>query len=718
MNKMADLLENLNDAQREAVCTTEGPVMVMAGAGSGKTRVLTRRIAHLILDKGVSPYKILAVTFTNKAAREMKERISNLIGQDTRNMWVSTFHSFCSRFLRYEIEHLEGYTTKFQIIDDDDSERIIRDIMKNLNIDSKLYRPSVFQSLISSEKNLGIPNEFREPLMEKMYRNVFDQYQANLKNGNLVDFDDLIILTLKILKEFEDVREKYQAKFEYILVDEFQDTNTPQYELIKILALKNQNIFIVGDEDQSIYSFRGANIENIQSFKRDFSDGLKIILLEENYRSTKPILTAANSVIKNNINRIEKNLYTSNSRDNKPVFYKAESSYDEEMFIVDQIKKLKLDGYQYKDFAIIYRSNFLSRGYEEELIKYKIPYDIYGGISFFSRKEIKDICAYLRLIVNQNDDFSFERIVNEPKRKIGPAMIAKLKEEGMNHKISLFDSIDYLTATGNGYNSLIDFKFTILELAEDLENNEMEFIDIIDKIIEKTGYKAMLLETGDEGKDRLDNIMELKSILKDADEFYEGSRASKLEQVLQDLALKTDLDDKDENVDKVKLMTYHQAKGLEFKVVFMVAMEQGIFPNNNAFANKELEEERRICYVGITRAMEHLFITCAVNRYMFGHKEEHLESPYISEIGKENLDIAGTIRRTIPVIQTPVEKAPVEKKVEIVENDLKVGDIINHKLFGDGRVVEVKGKVVSIAFAAPVGIKKMLKDHPSIRKVE
>ena len=715
---MEDLCQNLNERQKEAVLTTEGPVIVMAGAGSGKTRVLTRRIAHLILDKNVSPYAILAVTFTNKAAREMKERISSLVSMDSRNMWVSTFHSFCARFLRIEINHLEGYTTKFQIIDDDDSERIIREIMKELNIDSKQFRPQNLQSLISEEKNLGIEQKFRDHQMTDVYKRVFDSYQKKLKHDNLVDFDDLIILTLKILNEFEDVLNKYQRKFEYILVDEFQDTNTPQYELIKLLSLKNRNIFIVGDEDQSIYSFRGAKVENIQLFQKDFDD-YKLILLEENYRSTKPILDIANRVIDNNKNRIKKNLFTSNTKDNKPIYYKAESSYDEEMFIVDQIKKLKLEGYEYKDFAIMYRSNFLSRGYEEEFIKYKIPYEIYGGISFFSRKEIKDICAYLRLIVNLNDDFSFERIVNEPKRKIGPAMISKLKDEGIAHNCSLFDSINYLNTSGNGYNSLIDFKFTIIELQEDLNNNEMEFIDIVDKILEKTGYKAMLKESGEEGQDRLDNIMELKSMLKDADEFYEGSRAEKLEQVLQDIALKTDMDDKDENTDAVKLMTYHQSKGLEFKVVFLVAMEEGIFPNMNAFSDKDREEERRICYVGITRAKEHLFLTSAKARYMFGHKEDHVPSEYISEIGLENLEIGGAIRRTIPV--TPIKTVEQTSKVEqpkLVENDLAVGDVINHKLFGDGRVVEVKGKIVSIAFAAPVGIKKMLKDHPSIRKVE
>ncbi len=688
--------------------------MVMAGAGSGKTRVLTRRIAHLILDNGVYPNHILAVTFTNKAAREMKERISKLINQDTRYMWVSTFHSFCAKFLRMEIENIpDGWTKSFEIIDDDDSEKILRDIIKDKGLDSKDYKAKVYAKLISDEKNLG-PNKFKNPKEQDIYKDIYSKYQAKLLHDNLVDFDDLILLTLRVLKENPLVAEEYQEKFEYILVDEFQDTNYTQYDLIKLLAAKHKNIFVVGDEDQSIYSFRGARVENIHNFKADFAD-TKLILLEENYRSVKPILDIANKVIDNNKGRIKKNLFTSKEDGIKPKFFNASSSYEEEMFIVDEIRKLKLSGYDYKDFAVMYRSNHLSRGIEEQFIKYNIPYEVYGGISFFQRKEIKDILAYLRVIINHDDDFSFERIVNEPKRKIGPAMIAKLKENGLLNNASLFSSIDTLTVTGNGYNSLIDFKFTILELEEDLNNNEMELIDIIDKILTKTGYEAMLKESGEEGKDRLDNIEELKSIIKEAVDSYDGTRVEVLQQMLQDVALKTDTDNKDDSTDKVKLMSYHQAKGLEFKVVFMMAMEQGIFPNANCYSEKELEEERRICYVGITRAMERLYLLSAHDRFMFGHKETHNRSIYIDEIGESNLDVVGLIRKAIPVEQSEpeVKEEPVQ-----VTNDLHIGDVVNHKLFGDGRVVEVNGRIVSIAFAAPTGIKKMLKDHPSIRKVE
>jgi len=708
-----NILDKLNEQQKEAVLTTEGPVMVMAGAGSGKTRVLTRRIAHLILNNNVYPSQILAVTFTNKAAREMKERVQSLVDVDTKHMWISTFHSFCARFLRSEIEHIEPYTCKYQIIDDDDSEKMVRDIIKDLGYDSKDYKPKLFTKLISDEKNLG-PQKLRDPQLNNMFIKIRDIYQKKLVEQNLVDFDDLIVLTLKILNEFEDVREKYQEKFHYILVDEFQDTNFVQYDLIKVLSGKYNNIFVVGDEDQSIYSFRGARIENIHKFKNEFNN-TKVILLEQNYRSTKPILDIANKVIKNNQSRIEKNLYTSNSDETLPKYFTGQSSYEEELFVVDEIKKLKASGYDYKDFAIMYRSNHLSRSIEETLIKYKLPYELYGGVSFFSRKEIKDICAYLRLIINHNDDFSFERIVNEPKRKIGPAMISKLKDNGIDKNASLFESIDSLNASGNGYNSLIDFKFTILELEEDLNNNELSITDIIDKILEKTGYRKMLKESGEEGEDRLENIAELKSLIKEyADAYEDLTRVEILEEMLQNITLKTDLDNKSEDNDTIKLMTYHQAKGLEFKVVFMIAMEEGIFPNQNAFGGDiEIEEERRICYVGITRARERLYLTNAIQRYVFGHQESHSPSRFINEIGNDNLERVGLVKRTIPV-QTPVKQSVEEKKP--VTNDLNVGDVVTHKLFGDGRVVEVKGRTVSIAFKAPVGIKKLLKDHPSISK--
>ncbi len=710
-----DLISTLNENQKEAVLTTEGPIMVMAGAGSGKTGVLTRKIAYLIEEKNVSPYKILSLTFTNKAAREMKERVKKFTGLDTNSMWISTFHSFCARFLRIEIECLEHYTSRFQIIDEEDSEKIIRESLKALNYDPKVYKPKQLKSLISDEKN-GEIIKLHDLQLQKVFHEVSDYYNKHLENNNLLDFDDLILKTLEVLKEHSEVREKYQFKFEYILVDEFQDTNALQYEIVHILAQKNNNIFIVGDEDQSIYSFRGARIENIYKFQKDF-DPVKIILLEQNYRSTKPILDIANNVIKHNKERIEKNLYTSNSEGSKPKYYKADGSYNEESYIIDQIKRLLKEGYSYKDFAIIYRSNFLSRSYEEMLRKNGIPYEIYGGISFFCRKEIKDICAYLRLIVDYNDNFSFERVVNEPKRKIGTAMVDKLRAVSIEHNCSLFEAIDYLASQGNSYNSLIDFKFTLIELHEDLYSDKFDLESIIDKILSKTGYAQMLKDQGDDGKDRLDNVYELKSMLT-SDDGLVASREEKLKSFLENLALMTDMDDKQASTDKVKLMTYHQSKGLEFNVVFLPAMEEGIFPNTNSMGlDKEEAEERRICYVGITRAREKLFISSCSSRIVFGQRLIHEPSRYIDEMGTSNLDIEGTIVRTIPV-EAPKAKVEEKKGVELVDNSIiKIGDNIHHEIYGDGRVVEDNGKIITVAFPANVGIKKLLKNHPTIKKI-
>ncbi len=708
------ILDGLNDAQREAVLTTEGPVMVMAGAGSGKTRVLTRRIAHLILDLGVYPSRILALTFTNKAAREMKERVGSLVNTQTKNMWVSTFHSFCARFLRLEISHLSEYTNEFQIIDDDETDKIIRSIIKDLGYDPKDFKSKEFAKYISEEKNLGYASiSTHDKSKLSLFNQIRDTYQKRLIEQNLLDFDDLICVSLKILKEFLDVRLRYQEKFRYILVDEFQDTNTTQYELIKLLANSDENVFVVGDEDQSIYSFRGARVENVLKFRQEFKD-CKLILLEENYRSTNNILNIANNVISNNKSRIVKNLFTSNKTAIKPKYFEAESSYDEERYIVNQIKELLRQGYEYKDFAIMYRSNYLSRSLEETLNKFSLPYELYGGVSFFQRKEIKDICAYLRLIINHNDDYSFERIVNEPKRKIGPAMIEKLKEIKNNFNVSLFESINFISTSGNGYNNLVDFKFCILELEEYLFDPANSTISIIDEILERTGYKKMLKESGEDGEDRLDNVLELKSHIKQYEiDYSEMSRRELFEFMLQNMTLMTDMDNKDPNSDRIKLMTYHQAKGLEFKVVFMIALEEGIFPNANVIDEGEIEEERRICYVGITRAKERLYLTYSQNRFLFGHKEMHQISRFIREMGFENLERDGIIKNTIPL----TKQAPEPVKAEPIVNDLAVGDNIEHTSYGVGRVVEIKGKIATVAFPLPTGIKKLMKDHPSIKKV-
>lgn len=709
-------LSSLNNNQRLAVETTEGPVMVMAGAGSGKTRVLTYRIAHLILDLGVLPSSILAVTFTNKAAREMKERVEVLTHEDVRHMWVSTFHSFCARFLRIELDSFEGYTSKFTIIDEDDALKIIRDILKNDNVDIKEYKPKRLLGLISDQKNKETI-AIAEPFLKNYYPKLYDKYNAALKKDNLLDFDDLIRVSLELLKARPETLAKYRNKFNYIMVDEFQDTNIIQYELIKLLTNDAQNIFIVGDQDQSIYSFRGAKVENIDLFIKNFPM-CKQILLEENYRSTNPILKIANNVIDCNKHRIKKNLFTNNDSSELPVYYHTSSGYDETMFVIDKIKELHLLGYPYSDFAILYRANALSRQFEDMLLRYQIPYVIYGGLSFFERKEVKDMIAYLRLIINYNDDFAFKRVVNEPKRKIGEALLEKLKKAQVLNNCSLFEAIDYIETAGIGFSNLIAFKFTIIELFDEYINNEEKpFIEIIDAILNKTGYGNMLKNEGEEGQDRLENILEMKTVIEEALEYYELSRKETLDALLSDLALRTDTDNKSENADCVKLMTYHQAKGLEYRVVFMVAMEQGIFPSFNCISELEQEEERRICYVGITRAKEKLYITNAESRYLYGQQQFESPSIYIKEMGLDNLNIIGTIKRPIATpIASVISKAPAkEEKPEAVE--INKGDKINHKAFGDGLVVEKNGNIITVAFPAPYGVKKLSAVHPSIRKI-
>lgn len=709
-------LSSLNNNQRLAVETTEGPVMVMAGAGSGKTRVLTYRIAHLILDLGVLPSSILAVTFTNKAAREMKERVEALTHEDVRHMWVSTFHSFCARFLRIELDSFEGYTSKFTIIDEDDALKIIRDILKNDNVDIKEYKPKRLLGLISDQKNKETI-AIAEPFLKNYYPKLYDKYNAALKKDNLLDFDDLIRVSLELLKARPEILAKYRNKFNYIMVDEFQDTNIIQYELIKLLTNDAQNIFIVGDQDQSIYSFRGAKVENIDLFIKNFPM-CKQILLEENYRSTNPILKIANNVIDCNKHRIKKNLFTNNDSSELPVYYHTSSGYDETMFVIDKIKELHLLGYPYSDFAILYRANALSRQFEDMLLRYQIPYVIYGGLSFFERKEVKDMIAYLRLIINHNDDFAFKRVVNEPKRKIGEALLEKLKTAQVLNNCSLFEAIDHIETAGIGFSNLIAFKFTIIELFDEYINNEEKpFIEIIDAILNKTGYGNMLKNEGEEGQDRLENILEMKTVIEEALEYYELSRKETLDALLSDLALRTDTDNKSENADCVKLMTYHQAKGLEYRVVFMVAMEQGIFPSFNCISELEQEEERRICYVGITRAKEKLYITNAESRYLYGQQQFESPSIYIKEMGLDNLNIIGTIKRpiTTPIASVISKTSAKEEKPEAVE--INKGDKINHKAFGDGLVVEKSGNIITVAFPAPYGVKKLSAVHPSIRKI-
>lgn len=715
---MSDLLSGLNEAQRLAAETTEGPVMVMAGAGSGKTRVLTYRIAHLINDLGVMPYNILAVTFTNKAANEMKERISKLVDADIKKMWVATFHSICCRILRKDISRLNGYKTSFTILDEDDSVKEIKEAIKEMGLSTDEYKPKNVKCDISAFKNDMI-SSFDDNKIEEIYF----AYERRLKDQNLLDFDDLILKTIELFEAFPDVLNKYQDTFSYLMIDEFQDTNTYQYKLVKLLGQKTRNIFIVGDQDQSIYSFRGARIENINKFQRDFVD-TKVIMLEQNYRSTQNILDIANRVIGNNSNRFKKNLFTDSKDGIKPIFNKLNNAYSEACYVSDEIKRLMAMGYSYKDFAIIYRSNYISRNFEDVLLRQGIPYTIYGGLSFFSRKEVKDILAYIRLIIDFDDSFSFKRIVNEPKRKIGPALIKKLEDCAFENKCSLFKAIDLIERGGQGYNSLLDFKFTIIELEEYLSQEEHKMNEIVDFIINRTGYKAMLKAEGDEGEERLKNVEELTSVLIETDEMYEGTRKEKLMQMLQEIALRTDADTKREGDDVVKLMTYHQAKGLEYKVVFLVAFEEGVFPSSMAsFSERDIEEERRICYVGITRARERLYITCVSERMIFGRTNAMYESRFLKEIDKKALEDKTVIQRKV-FTDTNTKKPFVPGKVSsVVETkrtnttDIAIGDKVNHKAFGDGTVVAVNGDVITVAFGEAFGVKKLLANHPSIRRL-
>ena len=702
-------LSGLNKSQLEAVKTTEGPVMVMAGAGSGKTKVLTTRISYLIGELGVPLDNILAVTFTNKAANEMKERISKILNINAKGMWVSTFHSFSSRLLRLEIDKMPPYTKYFNIIDDDDSLKIVKEIMKEMG---DLYTsPKEMRNLISKSKNF-LDFKIKDIDRRTEFHKVFDEYEARLKKDNLLDFDDLIIKTIELLTKFPNVLEKYQHKFQYILVDEFQDTNELQYKLMKLLSAKHKNIFVVGDDFQSIYAFRGAKLENINKFQRDFI-GTKLILLEQNYRSTKEILNLANNVIINNPNQIKKTMFSENNFGSKPKIYSAYSSYDEIMYVCDKIKELVLDGDSYSDIAIMYRANHISRGFEEQLMKYRIPYKIYGGLSFFSRAEIKDMIAYLRLLIFNDDNFSFKRVVNNPKRGIGKSILDKLELIANESNLSLYDAIPNYKGKGQGASGLVEFKTIIDSIKATIENYKLP--DLIDVLLDETGYKDELYRTEDEevAEDKLNNIKEFKSILKDTDEESLDSNVIKLQGLLGDLALRTNNDDNNDG-NSVILTTYHQAKGLEFKDVFMVANEEGIFPSSNTVTDEEIEEERRICYVGITRAKKRLFLTYCNHRRIFGYDTDMSPSRFIDEMDKSLLDDNKVRKAPVVNYNKPIEKKTV---VESNNNDIiNVGDKVNHKSFGDGVVVAKDGMVITVAFKAEFGVKKLKADHPSIRK--
>ena len=638
---MQDILEGLNDKQHEAVVNTEGPCLVIAGAGSGKTKVLTHKIAYLIGEKNVAPWSILAITFTNKAANEMKERITNLIGDMAQDMWIGTFHSICVRILRRNIDRI-GFNSSFIIFDTTDQKTLVKQCMKDLQIDDKLFNDRAVISEISNAKNDMLePDEYlakaKGDFRKEKIGTVYELYQKRLKENNAIDFDDIINFTIKILQANPDVLEYYSNKFHYILVDEYQDTNKSQFTLVTLLAKTHGNITAVGDNDQGIYSFRGADITNILNFEKDFP-GTQIIKLEQNYRCTKNILKAANSVIKNNENKYEKKLWTENDTGNLPKVYSADNEYDEGTYIVNQIEHLKREEYyKYSDFAILYRMNTQSRAIEDILRREDIPYKIVGGLKFYERKEIKDIIAYLRLVQNTADNISLQRIINEPKRGIGRTSLDNVAKVANDNGVSMYEVIKH--AEQYGLNRVYLKSREFVEIMESIiaKKDELPISKLIPLILKKTGYtKALEEENTTEAENRIANLEEFLTV---AIEFEEEFAENGLSEFLEGITLSSDLDNLEENEESVTLMTLHSAKGLEFPVVFLVGMEEGIFPGYKSIAEeKELEEERRLCYVGITRARENLFLTCSKQRTIFGSTTCNPVSRFLKEIPEELLE--------------------------------------------------------------------------------
>lgn len=638
---MQDILEGLNNKQYEAVVNTEGPCLVIAGAGSGKTKVLTHKIAYLMQEKNAKPWDILAITFTNKAANEMKERIEGLVGDAVRDMWIGTFHSICVRILRRFIDRI-GFESSFIIFDTSDQKTLIKACLKELGIDDKMFTDRAVQSEISNAKNEMLqPEQYlvraNGDFRKEKIASIYQLYQKKLKENNAIDFDDIINYTIKILLENPDVLEYYSNKFKYILVDEYQDTNKAQFTLVTMLASRNGNITVVGDNDQGIYSFRGADISNILNFERDFP-GTKIIKLEQNYRCTGNILNVANSVIKHNEVKYDKKLWTENETGNLPKFYLADNEYDEGTYIVKQIEHLKREEYyKYSDFAILYRMNTQSRAIEDILRRENIPYKIVGGLKFYERKEIKDIISYLRLIQNQSDNLSLKRIINEPKRGIGKTSLENIEQLSNSNGVSMYEIIK--NAEQYGLNRVFLNSREFVNAIEELiaQKEELSISELIKQTLKKTGYvKALEQENTIEAENRIENLDEFLTV---AIEFEEEFAENKLSDFLEGITLSSDLDNMEEAEESVTLMTLHSAKGLEFPVVFLVGMEEGIFPGYKSIGEpKELEEERRLCYVGITRAKENLYLTCSKQRTIFGSTSCNPMSRFLKEIPKELLD--------------------------------------------------------------------------------
>ncbi|WP_175986599.1 DNA helicase PcrA [Bacillus sp. Marseille-Q1617] len=737
------LLNGMNPQQAEAVKATEGPLLIMAGAGSGKTRVLTHRIAYLMVEKGVNPYNILAITFTNKAAREMKDRINNILGGASENIWISTFHSMCVRILRRDIDRI-GMNRNFTILDSTDQQSVIKSILKDKNIDPKKFDARSILGSISSAKNeLTTPEEFSKTAggyYDQVVSDVYTEYQKRLRKNQALDFDDLIMTTIQLFQRVPEVLEFYQRKFQYIHVDEYQDTNRAQYMLVKLLASRFQNLCVVGDSDQSIYRWRGADIANILSFEKDYPRA-NVILLEQNYRSTKRILQAANEVIQKNSNRKPKNLWTENHEGEKISYYRADSEQTEAQFVTGKIKEMVDSGKRkYSDFAILYRTNAQSRVMEEVLLKSNIEYSIVGGIKFYDRKEIKDILAYLRLIANPDDDISLQRVINVPKRGVGATSIDKIARYSQDHDISMFSALeeaDFIGLSPKITKAVIEFKEMIKGYTGMQEY--LSVTELVEEILEKSGYTDMLkAEKSIESQSRLENLDEFLSVTKS---FEQSNDDKSLVAFLTDLALVADIDKLDEDdqpKESVILMTLHAAKGLEFPVVFLMGMEEGVFPHSRSLMEEdEMEEERRLAYVGITRAEEELYMTNAQMRTLFGQTKMNPVSRFISEIPADLLDdvmaeskskgpFSSPFGRPAgngpsrPAPRKPVTRPVVQKTTGGESVSWQVGDKASHKKWGTGTVVSVKGSgdsvELDIAFPSPTGIKRLLAKFAPIEK--
>jgi DNA helicase-2/ATP-dependent DNA helicase PcrA len=696
-------LEQLNDMQKEAVLYNEGPLLIIAGAGAGKTKTLTTKIAFLIEEKNVAPENILAITFTNKAAKEMKDRIFAQIGSTAKRLQVSTFHSFGLKLLRENYDIL-GYDKNFVIMDSDDSLTVVKKILKDMNYDPKIYNPRAIRNKISSCKNeMTSPEAYERYAVsdyEKVVQEVYSKYETKLQRNNSVDFDDLLLLPIELFKKNPDILNKYQDLYKYILIDEYQDTNEAQYILTKLLSAKNRNITCVGDDSQSIYSFRGANYKNILNFEKDYKDA-KTILLEQNYRSTSNILDAANQVIKNNKQRKDKNLWTSRGVGEKIKYYRAYNERDEAQYVIRKTKELINRGVEYKDIAVIYRTNAQSRVLEEEMLKENLPYRVIGSFYFYSRKEIKDLIAYLRLIHNSKDNVSLLRVINTPKRGIGLKTIENLTEIADRNEISLYEAI----TSGKE----LEFKNLIERLKEVSEG--LTLTELIDKVLDASGMKQDLeSEKTLEAEVRLENLEEFKSITKS---FEEKEGLVSLEDFLLEISLISDVEEYKDDPNRISLMTVHSVKGLEFDHVFVVGMEEGIFPHMNSLMdNSELEEERRLCYVAITRAKDDLHLVNARRRTLFGKEQINPVSRFIGEINNDLIET--NVKDELPKQEEKVNVGEMFREENV---DYQVGDFVYHETFGTGKVVEVTNTLVSVAFKHPHGIKKLMKNHKKLSKV-